>query len=225
MATADNVKAKIQGLIDAANETTGNTDADLTTAIQSLIAGFGQGGGDSYELLRKRISNTLEAIDMDMQGLSIGTRAFDSCTNLKTARLTNLGNIRGSNYMFHNCTSLEQIELCCDDSKDDRYAPNYLIYNSPLVHTVILDNFTRFEGSVFAKATSLTNMVLKSDTMIALPNTTNMFNGTPFASGGTGGTVYVPSALISEYQQATNWSTLYAAGTCNFVAIEGSEYE
>jgi hypothetical protein len=48
---------------------------------------------------------------------------------------------------------------------------------------------------------------------------------TPFASGGTGGTVYVPQALITEYQNATNWSTLYAGGTCNFVAIEGSEYE
>jgi hypothetical protein len=52
-----------------------------------------------------------------------------------------------------------------------------------------------------------------------------VFDGTPFASGGTGGTVYVPQALITEYQNNTNWSALYAQGTCNFVAIEGSEYE
>lgn len=45
MATADSVKAKIQGLIDQSNATTGNTDADLTTAVISLIAGFGAGGG------------------------------------------------------------------------------------------------------------------------------------------------------------------------------------
>jgi hypothetical protein len=51
------------------------------------------------------------------------------------------------------------------------------------------------------------------------------FVSTPFASGGTGGTVYVPAALVETYKTATNWSTLYAAGTCNFVALEGSEYE
>lgn len=41
MATADSVKAKIQGLIDVANAKTGKTDVDLTAAIGSLVAGFG----------------------------------------------------------------------------------------------------------------------------------------------------------------------------------------
>lgn len=45
MATAESVKTKIQGLIDKANETTGNADADLTTAVAALIEGFGAGGG------------------------------------------------------------------------------------------------------------------------------------------------------------------------------------
>lgn len=45
MVTADSVKAKLQGLIAKANEVTGNTDADLTTAVNALVAGFGQGGG------------------------------------------------------------------------------------------------------------------------------------------------------------------------------------
>lgn len=45
MVTADSVKAKLQGLITKANEATGNTDVDLTTAVNALVAGFGQGGG------------------------------------------------------------------------------------------------------------------------------------------------------------------------------------
>lgn len=45
MATAESVKAKLQGLIATANATTGNADADLTTAVNALVAGFGQGGG------------------------------------------------------------------------------------------------------------------------------------------------------------------------------------
>lgn len=39
------------------------------------------------------------------------------------------------------------------------------------------------------------------------------------------GTVYVPSALISSYQTASNWSTLYNNGTLTFAAIEGSPYQ
>ena len=40
VATADSVKTKIEGLIAQANETTGNTDADLTTAVASLASGY-----------------------------------------------------------------------------------------------------------------------------------------------------------------------------------------
>lgn len=51
MATAESVKGKIQGLIDSANAKTGNADADLTAAVDALIAGFGQGSDGSMELL------------------------------------------------------------------------------------------------------------------------------------------------------------------------------
>jgi hypothetical protein len=76
----------------------------------------------------------------------------------------------------------------------------------------------------FYQNSLLNLLVLRSSRVCSLSNT-NAFDLTPFASNGTGGTVYVPQALITEYQNATNWSTLYAAGKCNFVAIEGSEYE
>ena len=36
--------------------------------------------------------------------------------------------------------------------------------------------------------------------------------------------VYVPSALVSAYQTASNWSTIYANGV-QFLPIEGSQYE
>lgn len=45
MATADSVKAKMQGLIDSANAKTGGNDTTLTAAVNALIAGFGSGGG------------------------------------------------------------------------------------------------------------------------------------------------------------------------------------
>lgn len=45
MATADSVKEKLQNIIAKANGKTGRTDADVSTSVDSLISGFGQGGG------------------------------------------------------------------------------------------------------------------------------------------------------------------------------------
>lgn len=39
------VKQKIQATISAANATTSHEDTDLTSAVKTLIAGYGQGGG------------------------------------------------------------------------------------------------------------------------------------------------------------------------------------
>lgn len=50
MATAESVKEKLQGLIGLANTATGNTDTDLTAAVNALIAGFGQGGGSGVKV-------------------------------------------------------------------------------------------------------------------------------------------------------------------------------
>ena len=53
----------------------------------------------------------------------------------------------------------------------------------------------------------------------------NCFDNTPFASNGTGGTLYVPSSLVSTYQSATNWSVILGYTNNSIQAIEGSQYE
>lgn len=45
MATADSVKAKIQGLIATANAKTGKSDTELTSAVNHLAEGYGSGSG------------------------------------------------------------------------------------------------------------------------------------------------------------------------------------
>lgn len=54
---------------------------------------------------------------------------------------------------------------------------------------------------------------------------TNAFQGSAFANTGSGGTLYVPSALIASYQAASNWSTILGYANNSIVAIEGSQYE
>lgn len=43
MATVQSVKSKLQGLIDKSNATTGNSDKDLTSAVDALVSGYGVG--------------------------------------------------------------------------------------------------------------------------------------------------------------------------------------
>ena len=63
MTTAESVKAKLQGLIATANAATGNADADLATAVNSLVAGFGQGGGGTTPFTRSAVSYFTPAAD------------------------------------------------------------------------------------------------------------------------------------------------------------------
>lgn len=150
----------------------------------------------------------------------IGSRAFSGCKSLKEVCIPTPGTFgTPATYLFENCTALTE-------------------FSAPLIRTYASSGMFRgcsaltlvdvmgggLGQTYFERCSSLTTLVLRNDTVVTLANI-NAFQGTPFASGGTGGTVYVPQALIEQYRQATNWSTLYAAGTCNFVAIEGSEYE
>lgn len=50
MATIESVKAKIQGLIDTANATTGKADKDLTSAMDSMILKVESGIGDAMNI-------------------------------------------------------------------------------------------------------------------------------------------------------------------------------
>lgn len=79
--------------------------------------------------------------------------------------------------------------------------------------------------SGFFSGTKATVIVLRNKNGVVPLANTNNFNNTPFASGGTGGTLYVPSALISSYQSATNWSTILGYANNSIEAIEGSQYE
>ena len=74
-------------------------------------------------------------------------------------------------------------------------------------------------NNVFAGCAALNTIIIRSDTLTALGNQ-NAFSGVPGPVQ-----VHVNAALIEEYRAATNWASLYAAGTVDFVAIEGSEYE
>lgn len=74
--------------------------------------------------------------------------------------------------------------------------------------------------NMFLNCAKFDTLILRSNTVQTL-SSTSYFTGTPFATDGTGGTVYCPQALIEDYKVATNWSGL----NVTFVPLEGSIYE
>lgn len=105
MSTPQTVKAQIKSLIATANATTGNTDTNLTSAVGSLVEGFGQGGEDT---LGAMLMNTLESYSNN-EITVIRQHAFYNCTSLVSVNLPNIETIE--NYAFSGCSSLKSINM------------------------------------------------------------------------------------------------------------------
>lgn len=79
-----------------------------------------------------------------------------------------------------------------------------------------------FNNATFYADAKLNFIVIRRTAGVCTLGHTGAFNGTCFASGGTGGTLYVPNALISSYQSATNWSTILGYTNNQIKSIEST---
>lgn len=207
------------------DEVTVNVSGSGGYSIDDIVDGTEPSGAivSNATSVRRNFSSYCTAItSITMPNATmVGQDAFSSNTSLTYAYFGG-NNCTFGHYVVRYCSALKEVHIPRARSDfsfggfglsgctaleviDYGYAIS-LMFNSmstcPL-HTVI----ARKTGSV----ASLTANSLDSSTA--------------FQNGGTGGTVYVPSALIDSYKTATNWSTYYAYGTMTFKAIEGSEYE
>ena len=84
----------------------------------------------------------------------------------------------------------------------------------------------------FSGCSKLKTLILRATNRVwPFTNNINVFANTPFASGKSGGTLYVPRNLIESYKAATNWSTILAYTKSDgetlqnqILPIEDSEY-
>ena len=166
---------------------------------------------------------------------------FQQCSKLETVNILKVTTM--SSNAFNSCSALKEINF---PDCTMLYAG---IISGSGVEKVFFRGLTKVNGSVLGSAKklvvadlgNLTNIpgtltdnspvleavILRSATVCTLSSATNNFNKTPLVgvNGVYSGHVYVPASLISDYQQATNWATLYANYPDIFRAIEGSEYE
>ena len=244
------VYGKLNNLLTAANAKTGESDTTLTDAVQTLIDGYGQGGGGYTvdEIAERTVPNgpitiTLADekyigryafIDTPITELTIennvyfGAQSFAYCKSLRKINVPKLQGIRSSYYnsqssVFRDCTALEGIVF---PSFGNYTVESYNFQNCSSLAYADFKNLARIGGSEsFRGCTSLTTIIIRKTNAAAGLLNINNLTGTPFASGGTGGTLYVPSALISSYEATTNWSTILGYENNQILPIEGSYYE
>ena len=196
--------------------TKGGTSASLAFPADFLtaIAAIPSGGGDPNENLAKLLQNTLTTVNCDATSLYNGIRNttgvkhvfLPQCTFVTTDACYNATGLidivlpRVTSFgtrIFYGCTAL----VACDE-----YAAN-------------------ITGTLFQNCSKFNTLIIRKTSSIATLANISVFSNTPFASGKSGGTLYVPSALISSYQAATNWSTILGYTNNNILPIEGSIYE
>ena len=100
----------------------------------------------------------------------------------------------------------------------------YCFYQCANLTIVDLFSPSSIPQQLFNMCSAFNVLIIRNNSISTLGNI-NAFASTPFASGKAGGTLYVPSALISSYQSATNWSTILSYENNQILPIEGSIYK
>lgn len=148
---------------------------------------------------------------------SIGLECFHSCTSLRILDMPKLKTMPG-NANFYDCNKLEYISFPILEASLGVSVFNRC-WSAKWIDVGLTPSIA--SGNAFENCNTLTKLFLrKANTVVTLSNV-NAFNRTPFRGHNSlTGIVYVPSALIPTYQTATNWATLYSAGTCIFKSLE-----
>lgn len=226
-----------QAICDAVRTKTGSTDTLKSGDIPTQIEGISGGGTEMEDDLADR---SLSGAYTNDRITKIGQYAFRGCTKVTSMSFPKVKSV-ASNGMY-GCTKLTSVDLpvvtsIAGDALNN--CSNLSSVNIPLIESLTSYSFRSCValafidlheiGSIAANAfygcSTLATIVLRKKDAICTLEATSALGNTCFASGKSGGKVYVPEALIESYKTGTNWSTLYAAGTCEFVAIEGSEYD
>lgn len=230
----------IEAIADAIRGKNGSSDTYKVSEMADAIDDIPTGGGVDY--LAGRLTNTLTSYESESVTI-IKSNGFRDCSNLEHVYLPNVTKIEGS--AFANCskvttsqdtlffpslleTGSDNAFRSCNKVKYfvapsfNGYGPSCLCFSKlermDIWHSKAL-NYSAWSG-----CSKLDTVILRGDSVSTLQNE-NVFSGTRFDNSDYVATLYVPQALISAYQAATNWSTILGRTNNQIKAIEGSVYE
>lgn len=194
----------------------------------------------------------VEAPNVMSFGMSgIACQSFSGCNKLKEVKFPKVTVISGDS-TFVGCTLLEDTYLrnvtycapttgwsACNALKTlampkvtgTSQFPNQCFQNCNALTAVDAGYANQLTNAAFKNDSVLETLILRKTSICTLANS-NVFDGTPLASGGAGVTIYIPKSLYdalgtgtNDYTTATNWSTINNRGTITWAQIEGSIYE
>lgn len=166
---------------------------------------------------------------------SVGTNAFQYCKNIERLDAPNLTTM--GSYAFSGNASNQMAFKSINLPKCTAIPNSTLTYCAKVTELVLpecksvgnssLTSCTALKYVDLPKCTSIVNyglrnngqlatLILRSETMCTLSN--YALNGTKIWNGT--GHVYVPRALMTSYQTATNWKTIHAKNANAFRALE-----
>ena len=188
-------------------------------------------GGDPYGIIHELLADTLtEYIDDSLTYL--GSRCFAGCTNLTTLQIHNVTELHQAKWL-EGCGVKEIALPNLTKSVSTNHGIYAWILTSEKLEKADLGNqITKLDNNAMYGSAKLGTLILRSTTLVTLGGTLAVA-GTPFRSGGAGGTIYIPKSLYdhlgdgsaNDYKAATNWATVDGYGTITWAQIEGSAYE
>ena len=207
----------INALTAYANETTGASDTTLSDAVESLVAGYGGGGGEwTTDGIAKNEEPKGDIVIGNVY--RIQPYAFLRKKNITSVKCLNP--VIVMDCAFQACSALTKIIIPNGYSGGGgTYQENRLLEIADL-------NGQRIGANDFVYANVMTKLILRHTGGVSNLVNVSAFTQTPFRGWNSQtGTLYVPSALVESYKTANNWKTLYDAGTMTILPIEGSIYE
>lgn len=135
-----------------------------------------------------------EYLESEVDNLRIYAFAY---TSFKTLRLPNVRT--AGERCFYYARQLEDVYL-----PNLINVPSYAFRPCEKLKKIDLPKATSISGNAFYKS-GLETLVLRTNGVCTLENTTTVFTDTPIEEGT--GFIYVPANLVEQYRQATNWST------------------
>ena len=153
----------------------------------------------------------------------VQSTAFGYITSLTTVNLTSSMNFGTWTYHFRGCTNMTECRLPNMRTLNNNFGIQRTFYGCSKLVLCDLGKATGIGINSFQGCTALRTVILRNESVGILNGwNANVLGG--IYSNPTASTIYVPSALVSSYQTASNWSSAYAAGV-TFAPIEGSIYE
>lgn len=162
---------------------------------------------------------SLTSVSMPSNLTSIDIYAFQHCHSLQTVTIPS-GVVSIGSYAFNNCSALRSITIPSGVTSigDSCFAANIALVEIRLLNGLESIGSGVFTGcsalasiTVPATVTSIGNTVFSNCYGMAeyhfLSTTPPTAGTSPFASIQQDCVIYVPSASLSDYQAATNWST------------------